>query len=333
VENQLDVSVIIVNWNTKDLLRDCIASIYEQAGEVAYEVIVVDNDSIDGSVDMVKSSFPDVILVENSENKGYAAGSNLGIRKARGRYVLILNSDTIICDAAIEKTVRYADAHPEAAVVGCQVRESAEEIQMTSFRFPSLLNLFLRVSGLAKAFSNNHFFGREHMLWWQRNSEREVDVISGMFMLVRRDAISEVGQLDEDYFLYFEETDWCYRFAKAGWKRLFWPGAKIIHLDGGGKSIGSRNLKLRIQMQKSHLLFFRKHYGVFKYVFARILLSLYFGLLWVTHTAKIFCKTIFGHRNLSERHENLQRWCIFKYCVSGREQETYSGFRKSCIGS
>lgn len=145
----VDVSIIIVSWNTCDILRDCLCSIYRETKRLKFEIIVVDNASSDGSADMVQSDFPDVTLIVELTNRGYAAGVNVGIRVAQGRYILVLNSDILVCDAAIAKTVRYADTHPEAAVVSCQVRESSEKVQMTCFGFPSVLNIFFRVYGMS----------------------------------------------------------------------------------------------------------------------------------------------------------------------------------------
>jgi hypothetical protein len=315
----LDVSAIIVNWNTKELLRNCIASIYEQAGSVNYEIIVIDNASSDGSCEMVRSEFPEVILTVEPTNRGYAAAINDGIRIAHGRYVLVLNSDTLICDAAIEKTVRYADKHPEAAVIGCQVRENPDKVQMTCFQFPSLLNLFLRSSGLARCFKKNRFFDREDIRWWQRDSERQVDVVSGMFMLVRHEAIDEVGVMDEDYFLYCEETDWCYRFSKAGWKMLFWPGAVILHLGGGGHSSKTKELQLEVQMKKSILLFFKKHYSTIHYFLARLLLVFYTACRYLEIVLRLFRKTIARQNVTYELKEKQKQWVVFKYCAFGLE--------------
>lgn len=315
----MDVSVIIVNWNTKVLLYNCLQSILEQVGDVDYEIIVVDNASSDSSADMVQSDFPDVTLIVEQSNRGYAAATNTGIRVAQGRYVLVLNSDTLICDAAIEKTVRYADRHPEAAVVGCQVRESLDKVQMTCFRFPSLLNLFLRVSGLAMCFKKNRCFGREDMRWWQRDTEREVDVVSGMFLLVRHKAIDEVGLMDEAFFLYCEETDWCYRFAKAGWKMLFWPGAFILHPDGGGHSSKTDRLKLKIQMQKSIVLFFRKHYGIIACFAGRALLSFHAACKYILCAVLLAWGRICGRNVDRELAEKEERWLVLKYYAFGYE--------------
>ena len=173
----MDVSIIIVNFNTKDLLRDCLNSIFDQAGDVDYKAIVVDNASIDGSPEMVKNEFPHVTLIENSTNRGYAAACNQGMKVADGRYILLLNSDVLICDSAVEKTIRYADSHSQVGIVGCQVWESEDKIMMTCFRFPSITNLLLSTSGLSRLFKHNRLLGREKMQWWQRDSERQVDVV------------------------------------------------------------------------------------------------------------------------------------------------------------
>lgn len=315
----MDVSVIIVNWNTRDLLRNCLKSIYEHGGQIDFRVIVIDNASNDGSAGMVKKDFPQVTLVENSENRGYAAACNQGIRTAGGRYVLILNSDTLICGSAIEKTVRYADEHPEAAVVGCQVWENPKKVQMTCFGFPSVLNLFLDAFALNRIFKQNRFFGREWMLWWGRDSEREVDVISGSFMFVRHEAIDKVGLMDEDYFLYYEETDWCYRLSKAGWKMLFWPGARIIHCHGGRNSSKQEAVKMFVQMQKSCLIFFKKHRGPVSYISARLILTISFMLRYCVRTITLLAKYSLCKNGNYEKKKGAENWAAFKYCVFGCE--------------
>jgi GT2 family glycosyltransferase len=272
------VSIIIVNWNTREILRACLRSIHENAGVVDFQIIVVDNASTDGSAAMVANDFGQVRLIANTENRGFAAANNQGIAVARGRYVLLLNSDTLILDHAIARTVAYADQHPEAAVVGCQVWTNATTIQATCFAFPSLWDVLVQSVGLHHLFPRSRWFARGPIGWWDRSDEREVDVVSGMFMLVRRAAIEEVGAMDEDYFVYGEETDWCYRFKKAGWRCLFAPVARIIHLDGGGKSTDQVSVKMYVQLHKSTLLFFRKQRGWPSWVAARVLLGLSMAL-------------------------------------------------------
>lgn len=272
----MDVSIIIVNWNTRELLRNCLESIYEQAGDVDYEVIVTDNASSDGSVEMVKEGFPRVILVENTENRGFAAANNQDMAKAKGRYILLLNSDTIILDKTIEKTVSFADFHPEAGIVGCRVLNPDKTLQPTCFMFHSILNMLLSTSYLYKLFPKNKFFGRERMTWWDRDDVRKVEVVTGCFMLVRQEAIQQVGIMDEQFFMYGEETDWCYRFRQAGWKNMFTPDAEIIHL--GGQSTEQVKRTMILQKRKSILQFMKKHHSPFIYRMACLLTILFFTI-------------------------------------------------------
>ena len=276
-----DVSVIMVNWNTRKLLCECIESVYEHAGDVSCEIIVIDNASSDGSSAMVRDRFPEVRLIENPENCGFARANNQGMQQASGRYVLLLNSDARPLGGALEHVVEFADRNQDAAVVGCRVLNSDMTLQPTCFMFPSLLNMILSSSYLYKLFANNRFCGRERMTWWQRDDVRAVDVVTGCFMLVRRSAIESVGMLDDRFFMYAEETDWCYRFKQAGWRVLFTPEAQIVH--HGGQS--SRNVRpeMLIELRLSILKFMKKHHGRFQYAIASALVFLFIALrlpLW-----------------------------------------------------
>jgi hypothetical protein len=159
------------------------------------------------------------------------------------------------------------------------------------------------------------------MLWWGRDSEREVDVISGSFMFVKRKAIEEVGLMDEDYFLYYEETDWCYRFARAGWKILFWPGAKILHWHGGRNSSKQESLRMFVQFQKSLLIFFRKHYGWLNCITARLLLIMSFGLRCCSWILVVSLKRLLGNSIDSEKEKLIKHWGALKFCAFGAVPE------------
>ncbi len=272
----MDVSIIIVNWNTRQILQDCLQSVYKQTQEIAFEVIVVDNGSADGSVDMIRSEFPQVRLIANPDNRGFAAANNQGIAVATGRYILLLNSDTIVLDGAIQKTVVFADGRPGAGVFGCRVLNADKTLQPTCFMFPSLLNMILSSTYLYKLFPHNHFFGRERMTWWDRSDIREVEVVTGCFLMVRTDAMQQVGLLDEAFFMYGEETDWCRRFKNAGWKILFTPDPQIIHLGGASSKLNSA--KMYIQLRKSILQFVRKHRSWPVYGLACLLVVLFLAL-------------------------------------------------------
>ena len=272
----MDVSIIIVNWNTKGLLRDCLSSVYEHSGDIDYEIIVIDNASTDGSADMVKNDFQQVILIENSDNRGFAAANNQGIAVAKGRYVLLLNSDTVVLDNAIANTVRFADENPQAAVTGCKVLNPDRTLQRTCFMFPSVLNMLLSSTYLYKLFPKSRFFGREQMTFWDRSDVRPVDVVTGCFMLVRREAIEQVGMMDEQFFMYGEETDWCYRFREKGWEVMFAPVGDIIHF--GGQSTAQKPVAMIVQLRLSILKFMKKHHSRPAYLIARFLVALFFAI-------------------------------------------------------
>jgi len=257
----IDVSVVVVSWNTRDALRACLASILEETRETAIEVFVVDNASADGSAAMVRTEFPSVSLVANAENRGFAAANNQALALARGRYVLLLNPDTRVLDGAIDRAVLAADADASIGVLGCQVLVREGEVQRTCFRYPSARHLLLVATGLERVLPDAWFGGGPWMRGWDRGSERDVEVVSGMFMLVRGEAIRRVGPMDEAFFVYAEEADWCFRIRRAGWRCVFDPSAKIVHADGGGKSTSQVRARMHVQLQKSTLVFLRKNRG------------------------------------------------------------------------
>jgi GT2 family glycosyltransferase len=279
-------------------------------------VIVVDNASSDGSAALMKKEFPQVNLIENTENRGFATANNQGIAITKGRYVLLLNSDTVVLNDAITRTIAFANAHPRVAVVGCRVLNPDGTLQQTCFMFPSILNMLLSSSYLYKLFPRNRFFGRERMTWWDRRDTREVDVVTGCFMLVRREAIEQVGMMDEWFFMYGEETDWCYRFKKAGWKIIYAPVGQIIHL--GGASSSRVAAMMTLQLRGAILQFMAKHYSKATYILSCVLTGVFFAIripFWLVravilpqdrpicwNTVKVYSKGMFrllqGHKGL-----------------------------------
>lgn len=272
----MDVSVIIVAWNVRNFLQNCLESIYKETEGMEFEVIYVDNASEDKSVEMVREHFPEANIIQNTQNKGFVVANNQGIEAAKGRYVLLLNSDTVILDNAIAKTIEFADTHPEAAVVGCKLLNPDKTLQPTCFMFPSILNMLLSTSYLYKLFRKSKFFGRERMTWWDRSDTREVDVATGCYMLVRREAIDQVGVMDERFFIYADETDWCYRFKKNGWKIMFTPETQIIHY--GGQTTKQMTKEFRLQLQGSGLIFMKLHRNKLAFPLARLLAAMFFFL-------------------------------------------------------
>lgn len=253
-----DLSIIIVNWNTISLLRDVLKSTFDNIGNLRCEVIVVDNASADGSAEMVEAQFPNVILVRNAENRGFAAGNNQGFELAHGRHILLLNSDTIVHGDVLSASVKYLDDHPDVGAMGCRVLNSDGTVQLTCSRYPSLLNQFLMATGLWKL-KWPRFFGRYLMTDWARNSEREVEAISGCYLLVRSEVLHSVGSLDEDFFFFGEETDWCYRMRKAGWRLMFAPVGEITH--HGSVSARKLNHRRDLLLTSSKVRLHRKHNG------------------------------------------------------------------------
>jgi len=254
-----ELSIVIVNWNTLEMLRDCLESVFASEGGRAAEVIVIDNASDDGSADMVAAEFPQVRLIRNSENRGFAAANNQGFAVAGGRHVLLLNSDTIVHGDVLADSVAWLDAHPEAGAMGCRVLNTDGSVQLTCSMYPSILNQLLLASGLWKL-RRPRFFGRYLMTDWQRDSERTVEVISGCYLLVRSRVIEEIGPLDEDFFFFGEETDWCRRMRDAGWVLAFAPVGEITH--HGSASVRKLNHRRDVMLTEAIVRLHRKHGGI-----------------------------------------------------------------------
>jgi len=304
--NFVDVSVVIVSWNTCEILHQCLKSIYATIRSISFEVIVIDNGSTDGSVEMIRQEFDRVKLLMNSENRGFAAANNQGVSIANGRYVLLLNSDTIVLDRAIEKTVAFADVHPDGAVTGCRALNPDRTLQGTCFMFPSLLNLLLLSSYLPQIYPRSRFFGRERMTWWGRNDAREVDVVTGCFMLVRKEAISEIGLMDEQFFMYSEETDWCYRFKAKGWKNWFTPDGEIVHIGGASAAkLGARRAELQ---SNSDVRYMFKHWSKPRAFIGLALLTMFYALRLVV----LFIQQLLRRNRELDRKRMEHHWVGLK---------------------
>ncbi len=227
------LTIVIVSWNTRELLRACLASLERAPQPAEREVIVVDNGSRDGTPRMVREEFPGVLLLVNELNEGFARAVNRGARRARGRYLLLLNSDTEIVGDALSACARYLDGHPEAAAVGCRLLYPDGRRQSSCFRFPNLRGLLLQALYLPRLFPHHPVwnFGRYGQARW--SEPRRVDCVMGSFLMLRAGAVAGEPLLDEGYFLYAEEADLCYRLALRGGATVYLPGAEIVHRHGG----------------------------------------------------------------------------------------------------
>ena len=252
------LSVCIVSYNVREFLRNCLQSVYSQASGIDLQVIVVDNSSDDGSTRMVREEFPNVILIENHRNVGFAKAMNQAIRETTGNYILLLNPDTLIMGDAISKTLSFMERTGDAGIVGCRIANPDGSVQLSCKNFPSMLDLFLKMSFLYKLFPHNRFFGRPYMSYFNYGDTREVDVVMGAFMMTHRNMIDDIGLLDEQYYMYSEEVDWCWTAKQKGWKVYFYPAAEIVHY--GGQSTKSAADRMFVELQKSECKFFRKHH-------------------------------------------------------------------------
>ncbi len=256
----VDLSIIIVNYNVKHHLRECLQSIYRSTKGVSFEITVVDNNSTDGSVDTVKSEFPGVKLIENWQNLGFAKATNQVLREYEGKYVLLLNPDTVVLPNALDKMVEFMDENPRTGALGCRLLYPDGSLQPSCRSFPTLITAFFENTGLEKLFLRNRIIGRHRIGHWDYNDIREVDQPMGSALMVRRETITQVGLMDEQFYIYYEDVDWCFRIKKRGWKIYFIPRAEIIHY--GGQSAWPNMPKMRIQGYKSRHKFFRKHHGI-----------------------------------------------------------------------
>lgn len=251
----MDLSVIIVNWNTKDLLVNCLQSLVDSLTTTSREIYVVDNGSTDGSQSAVKSCFSEVKLIENGRNLGFARANNMALREAKGRFLLLLNSDTIVPRGAIEGLMQTMESDPFIGIGGLQLLNEDGSLQNSIYSFPSLVTELTNKSLLRRLFPAK-YPGKEQNI----SKPVQVDGIIGSCMLVRREAMEQVGLLDEDYFFFFEETDWCLRMRKAGWKVVFDPAYSIWHLQG--RSASTVNVRARIEYWRSRYTYFAKHFGM-----------------------------------------------------------------------
>ncbi len=256
---EVGVSVIIVNYNVREFLRQSLLSLRKALAPLPAEIFVVDNASADGSVEMVRREFTEVRLIANPENVGFAAANNQALRQARGRLVVLLNPDTIVQEDTFLAILDFIDAHPDTGMVGCKVLNPDGTLQLACRRsFPTPWVAFTRLSGLSQLFPKSRWFGRYNLTYLPEDETTEVEAISGSFMAVRREALAQVGVLDEEFFLYGEDLDWCFRMRQTGWKIQYFPGTQIVHFKGeSARQSGLDNVRL---FYRAMGLFVRKHF-------------------------------------------------------------------------
>jgi GT2 family glycosyltransferase len=263
-----DLSVITVNWNTCGELRECLESV-SRADPGNMEVIVVDNASGDDSVHMVRREFPNVRLIENTENLGFGRGSNKGIEASRGRYVLLLNPDSVVQDDSLSALLKFADANPDSGIIGLKIMNPDGTLQYSCRRFPTLQAAVFRNTILAHFFPKNTYTLEYLMADLDHTVERDVDWVSGAAMLVRREFIEDVGIFDERFFMYCEDVDLGFRAKQNGWRVTYFPGAVVVHARG--RSSDKSPNRMIIEHHKSMYKFFKKHYLHQSFVLIRLI--------------------------------------------------------------
>ncbi len=287
----MDISVIIVNWNTRDFLEQCLSSLSLDTCRRSVEIIVVDNGSSDGSPDMVEVNFPQVKLIRSQENLGFARANNLGIQYSSGRYISLVNSDVKVIPDCLDTLADYLDQNPAVGNVGPRVLNPNMTLQSSCRRFPTLWNNLCSAIGLATLFKNSRLFSGEHMFFFRHDRAMAVDVLVGCFWMLRRAATNEVGLLDEKFFMYGEDVDWCRRCWNAGWRIVFLPTAAAIHYRGG--SSGTQAVRLAVAQQSSVFHYWSKHRGTFNVLGIKT-------IFFCRHTVRyLFCK-VFYFLRLSE---------------------------------
>ncbi len=258
----MDISIIIVSWNAAKHLKSCLESVREEtrrSPDLLAETIVIDNASSDGSADIVAAEFPEFRLVRNDRNLGFARANNIGILMSRGKYLYIINSDVVLRPDCLRNLYRYLEAYPEIGIMGPQIINEKGAVQRSCMGFPTAWNTFCRALALDVMFPRSTLFGGHLMPYWPHDTTRKVEVINGCFWAVRRRALENVGLLDETFFMYGEDMDWCKRFRLAGWPAVFYPGARAVHYGGASSALAP--VRFYIEKQKANLGYWRKHHG------------------------------------------------------------------------
>ncbi len=256
----MKLTVIIVNYNVQHFLEQCLHSVYKAVKNVEAEIYVVDNNSVDGSVAMVKQKFPEVLLIENKKNTGFSYANNQAIRIAKGEYVLLLNPDTVVEEDTFEKTIAFMDAHPDAGGLGVKMLDGKGNFLPESKRgLPTPSVAFYKIFGLSALFPKSKLFGKYHLGFLDKDKTNEVDILSGAFMLMRKTVLDKVGLLDETFFMYGEDIDLSYRIVLGGYKNYYFPETRIIHYKG--ESTRKSSVNYVFVFYKAMVIFAQKHFS------------------------------------------------------------------------
>ena len=300
----IDLSIVIVSWNVRDLLRRCLASIFA-ARLPGLEVIVVDNASGDGSAEMARGEFPAVRLIANARNAGFPAGNNQGFAAARGRFLMTLNPDTEVIGNALAEMIAYLDAHADVGALGPQLLNPYGSPQSSRRRFPTFTTALFESTWL-QGFAPRRVLRRYYVDDVSPDLIQAVDWLTGACIAVRREVLEALGGFDESFFMYSEELDWCRRIKSAGWKVVYLPAAKVIHY--AGKSSEQAVAARHINFQSSKVRYFRKYHGSF----AAGALRLFLLALYVWQIGLEALKALLGHKRAMRRQRIGAYWQVVR---------------------
>ena len=303
----MDISVVILSWNDKQYLEVCLQSLIEARPARIMEIIVVDNASTDGSPEMVAAMFPEVKIIRNAQNLGFPRGNNIGVKASRGKYVYLLNSDIKVFPGCLDALADYLDQNSRVGMVGPKILNRDLTHQSSCRRFPTLWNNFCSATGLARIFAGARLFSGEHMFYFKGDRTLDVDVLVGCFWTIRREAVNEIGLLDEGFFMFAEDLDWCKRFWEAGWRVAFCPAAEAIHFRGGS-STKKDAVWLAVTQQRSVLRYWEKHHGAMANLGIRFLVFIHQNARWAVALASYFVQP-------SKRKDSQNRMQVAVACL------------------
>jgi len=308
------ISVIIVSWNARDYLAKCLSSLSATGGSLIQEIIVVDNASTDGSPAMVAQCFPDARLVCAGENLGFARANNLGATFASGRYLALVNSDVVVHPDCLQRLTELLESDPSVGLAGPRVFGRDQKLQITRSQFPTVWNTACHFLGLDRIFPGRRFFAGFDGRPEDHEHRADAEVLSGCFWLIRRRAFDLIGGLDERFFFYAEDVDWCKRCKDAGWKAVYLPEATATHFGGG--SSANAPVRYSIQMLRANLAYWEKHHG-------RSGRLAYLVLAFMQHSLRLLarCARRLVGRDADEagRRQLAKHWACVRWIITGKE--------------
>lgn len=315
------LSAITVTWNAKKYVNECLRSL-DRDDELSAEIIVVDNASTDGTPELIAQRFPKFKLIQNSENLGFAKANNIGIRQSRGKYVCLINSDVVLSRGCLNGLFQYMEANFSVGVVGPQMLGPDGGVRRSSMRLPSLRNSVCRAMAADRSSFLSRLLGGQLTSDFSHDRIADVEVLNGWFWLVRREALDQVGLLDERFFIYGEDLDWCRRFREAGWRLVFYPCVSAIHY--GGASSGAAPVRSYVEMQRANLQYWKKHRGL-------LACSVNYGILLVHHVLRLMgysAAYLIRAENRTEVAAKIRRsWVLLAWMIGAqvdglRKEET-----------